>query len=337
VSGRLADLRGRPKFDSGPQRRPRPAAQSAAPGAPRLPDLGAAPDFTGTQRWFNTPGGRPLTLAALRGRVVLVDFWTYTCINCLRTLPFLRGLDAHYRKDGLTIVGVHTPEFSFEQDAGNVASAIRSDGLRYPVAQDNRYATWNAYGNQCWPAEYLIDARGHVRHTNFGEGAYHETELAIRALLAQAGHPRLGGMARGRPILPTAQQATPETYLGAEHAQGWAGVPPTPGTRTYPGASGLALNDFVLSGTWRVTGQSATAVRNARIDVAFQAAHVYLVLSSAGGRPRAVRVLLDGRTSRTVTVRAQRLYELISLPTAQQHRLTLQVSPGVTGYAFTFG
>jgi thiol-disulfide isomerase/thioredoxin len=337
VSGRLADLRGHPKFDSGPQRGPRPAARGPAPGTPRLPDLGAAPDFTGTQRWFNTAGGRPLTLAALRGRVVLVDFWTYTCINCLRTLPFLRGLDAKYRNEGLTIVGVHTPEFSFEQSAGNVASAIRSDGLRYPVAQDNAYATWNAYGNQYWPAEYLIDARGHVRHTNFGEGAYHETELAIRALLAQAGHTRLGGMAQGRAILPTTQQATPETYLGAEHAQGWAGVPPTPGTHSYPAAAGLALNDFVLSGTWRVTGQSATAVRSARIDVAFQAAHVYLVLSSAGGRPRTVRVLLDGRPSRTVTVRAQRLYELVSLPTAQQHRLTLQVSPGVAGYAFTFG
>jgi thiol-disulfide isomerase/thioredoxin len=337
VSGRLSDLRGRSKFDSGPPRAARPASPRAAPGTPRLPDLGAAPDFTGTQRWFNTPGGRPLTLAALRGRVVLVDFWTYTCINCLRTLPFLRGLDAKYRRDGLTVVGVHTPEFSFEQEAGNVASAIRSNGLRYPVAQDNRYGTWNAYGNQYWPAEYLIDARGHVRHTNFGEGGYHETELAIRALLTQAGHRRLGGMARGRPILPTAQQATPETYLGAEHAQGWIGVPPTPGTHSYPAAAGLALNDFALSGTWRVTGPSATAVRNARIDVAFQAAHVYLVLSSAGNRPRAVRVLLDGRTVGTVTVRAQRLYELVSLPSAQQHRLTLRLAPDLSGYAFTFG
>jgi cytochrome c biogenesis protein CcdA/thiol-disulfide isomerase/thioredoxin len=337
VSGRLADLRGHPKFDSGASPAARPAAGSAAPGTPRLPDLGAAPDFTGTQRWFNTPGGRPLKLAALRGRVVLVDFWTYTCINCLRTLPFLRGLDAKYRADGLTIVGVHTPEFSFEQDAGNVATAIRSNGLRYPVAQDNRYATWNAYGNQYWPAEYLIDARGHVRHTNFGEGAYHETELAIRALLTQAGHRRLGDMARGRPILPTAEQATPETYLGAEKAQGWVGVPPTPGTHSYPAVSGLALNDFALLGTWRVTGQSATAVRNARIDVAFQAAHVYLVLSSAGNRPRPVRVLLDGRSVGTVTVRGQRLYELVSLPEAQQHRLTLRFAPGLSGYAFTFG
>jgi cytochrome c biogenesis protein CcdA/thiol-disulfide isomerase/thioredoxin len=348
VDRRLADLRGHPKFDSGHVRAAQPASPGAAPGTPRLPDLGAAPNFTGTQRWFNTAGGRPLSLTALRGRVVLVDFWTYTCINCVRTLPFLRGLDAKYRRDGLTIVGVHTPEFSFEQDAGNVASAVRSNGLRYPVAQDNRYGTWNAYGNQYWPAEYLIDARGHVRHTNFGEGGYHETELAIRALLTQAGHRGLGGMARGRPILPTAQEATPETYLGADRAQGWVGVPPTPGTRAYPATPGLGLNDFALFGTWRVTGQSATAVRNAQVDVLFQAAHVYLVLSSAGDRPRPVRVLLDGRPlgarnagvdapGGTVTVRAQRLYELVSLPAAEQHRLTLRFAPGVAGYAFTFG
>jgi cytochrome c biogenesis protein CcdA/thiol-disulfide isomerase/thioredoxin len=337
VSGRLADLRGHPRFDSGAAHAARPAAQGTTPGTPALPDLGAAPDFTGTQRWFNTPGGRPLTLAALRGRVVLVDFWTYTCINCIRTLPFLSGLDAKYRGDGLTIVGVHTPEFSFEQDAGNVAAAIRSNGLHYPVAQDNRYDTWNAYGNQYWPAEYLIDAGGHVRHTNFGEGGYRDTELAIRALLAQAGHRRLGGMARGRPILPTAQETTPETYLGTERAEGWVGVPPTPGTRAYPAPSRLGLNDFALFGTWRVTGQSATAVRDARIDVVFQAAHVYLVLSSAGDRPRPVRVLLDGRPAGTVTVRGQRLYTLVSLPAAQQHRLTLRFAPGLSGYAFTFG
>ena len=337
VSGRLADLRGHPRFDSASAHAARSTAPATAPGTPPLPDLGAAPDFTGTQRWFNTPGGRPLTLAALRGRVVLVDFWTYTCINCVRTLPFLSGLDAKYRRDGLTIVGVHTPEFSFEQDTGNVAAAIRANGLRYPVAQDNRYDTWNAYGNQYWPAEYLIDAGGRVRHTNFGEGGYRDTELAIRALLAQAGHRRLGGMARGRPILPSAQETTPETYLGTERAEGWVGVSPTSGTRAYPAPPQMGLNDFALFGTWRVTGQSATAVRDARIDVVFQAAHVYLVLSSAGDRPRPVRVLLDGRPAGTVTVRGQRLYTLVSLPAAQQHRLTLHLAPGLSGYAFTFG
>jgi len=143
-----------------------PAALAAA--AHDLPDLGTAPEFTDTQRWFNTPGDRPITLASLRGRVVLVDFWTYTCINCIRTLPYLKAWDADYRHAGLTIVGVHTPEFAFEHDAGNVASAIRRFGLRYPVVQDNDMGTWNAYGNEYWPADYLIDSRGQVRDATFG-------------------------------------------------------------------------------------------------------------------------------------------------------------------------
>ena len=137
-----------------------------AAGHLRLPVLGKAPEFVDTQQWFNTPGDRPLTLRGLRGRVVLVDFWTYSCINCLRTLPYLKAWDARYRKDGLTIVGVHTPEFPFEHEASNVAEAIERNGLHYPVVQDNDYATWNAYGNQYWPAEYFIDAKGDVRYVD---------------------------------------------------------------------------------------------------------------------------------------------------------------------------
>src|SRR4051794_20337826 len=160
--------------------------------------LGRAPEIRGTQRWFNTPGGRPLTLAELgrQKRVVLIDFWTYTCINCIRTLPKLKAWDAKYRADGLTVIGVHTPEFPFEKDAGNVGAAIRQDGVRYPVAQDNDYTTWDAYHNAYWPAEYLIDAEGQVRHVHFGEGDYDQTERAIRALLAESGRSRLGGLAR---------------------------------------------------------------------------------------------------------------------------------------------
>src|SRR4030088_1322691 len=154
---------------------------------PPLPKLGSAPEFTKTQQWFNTPGGRPLSLAGLRGHVVIVDFWTYTCINCIRTLPFLKGLYATYHPYGLEIVGVETPEFTFEQDAGNVRQAIQSDGLRYPVAQDNNYGTWNAYQNQYWPAEYLIDSNGIVRHTQFGEGDYQGSEDAVRSLLREGG------------------------------------------------------------------------------------------------------------------------------------------------------
>src|SRR4051794_6337185 len=208
VKDRLADLQGPPRF-----------AQAA--GRPsQLPVLGTAPDFQGTQRWFNTPGGRPPALAALRGHVVLVDFWTYTCINCLRTLPALRAWDARYRAAGLVVVGVHTPEFRFERDAGNVREAIARNDIRYPVAQDNAYVTWKAYGNQYWPAEYLVDAQGRVRRAHFGEGDYDGTEAAIRALLAEAGDGPLGPRAGARPEVAGAQ-ATPETYLGAARAERW--------------------------------------------------------------------------------------------------------------------
>jgi thiol-disulfide isomerase/thioredoxin len=279
---------------------------------------------------------------------VLVDFWTYTCINCIRTLPYLKAWDASYRRDGLEIVGVETPEFAFERDASNVANAIRQFGLRYPVVQDNEMGTWNAYGNEYWPADYLIDARGQVRYATFGEGDYDKTETAIRALLAEAGG-AVGSRSRPSDVVVPTAQATPETYLGTERAEGWID-PPRNGVRDYgPAPSGaLGLNDFAFSGTWRIAAQPATAIADAGIDVEFQGKHVYLVLSSEGGRPRPVRVLLDGRPITTaaagadvhhavVTVRGQRLYTLVSLPRAERHQLGLRLAPGVTGYAFTFG
>jgi cytochrome c biogenesis protein CcdA/thiol-disulfide isomerase/thioredoxin len=313
-----------------------------------LRNLGPAPDFMQTQEWFNTPGMRPLSLASLRGRVVLVDFWTYTCINCIRTLPFLKAWDATYRRDGLTVVGVETPEFAFERDASNVANAIGQFGLRYPVVQDNRMGTWNAYGNEYWPADYLIDAHGHVRYATFGEGDYDKTETAIRALLAEAGA-SVGARSRPANVVVPSRQTTPETYLGTERAEGWID-PPREGVHDYgvvPTGS-LALNDFAYSGTWRIGPQPATAVADAAIDVEFQAKHVYLVLSSQGRRVLPVQVLLDGRPigngaagsdvhGSRVGVGAQRLYTLVSLPHAERHRLRLRFAPGVTGYAFTFG
>jgi thiol-disulfide isomerase/thioredoxin len=270
--------------------------------------------------------------------VVLVDFWTYTCINCLRTLPFLRGLDRHYRSDGLTVVGVHTPEFAFERNSGNVARAIRQNGLRYPVVQDNGYGTWNAYGNQYWPAEYLIDARGHVRYAKFGEGDESRTEGAVRALLLEAGATHLGGDSRARGIEPSAAVATPETYVGAARAQRFLPKRPMTGLRTYPGVTGmLPLSHFALRGTWRTTDEASTAVRDASLDASFQAAKVYLVLSSAGDRPRPVDVSVDGGRSRQVTVREQRLYTLVSLKRAAKHDLRVKLAPGLSAYAFTFG
>jgi cytochrome c biogenesis protein CcdA/thiol-disulfide isomerase/thioredoxin len=313
-----------------------------------LPSVGTAPAFTDTQEWFNTPGKRALTLASLRGRVVLVDFWTYTCINCIRTLPYLKAWDATYRGEGLEIVGVETPEFAFERDAGNVAGAIGQFGIRYPVVQDNEMGTWNAYGNQYWPADYLIDAKGQVRYAAFGEGDYGKTETAIRALLAEAGHDVAGHSHPADVVVPS-REATPETYLGIARAQGWVNGPVT-GRHDYgPGHPGpLELNQFAFSGSWSTADQPATAVANAGIDVEFQAKNVYLVLSSAGAAPRSVQVLLDGRPISApeagadvhdglVTVRGQRLYTLVSLPRDERHRLTLRFSPEVSGYAFTFG
>jgi thiol-disulfide isomerase/thioredoxin len=318
---------------------------------PPLPKLGSAPEFTRTQQWFNTPGGRPLRLAGLRGHVVIVDFWTYTCINCIRTLPFLKGLYATYHPYGLEIVGVETPEFTFEQDAGNVQQAVQSDGLRYPIVQDNAFGTWNAYGNQYWPAEYLIDASGQVRHAQFGEGEYRQSEAAVRALLYDAG----GWAGRHLPppmsahaVIPSAKLATPETYLDDQRSQGFQ-PPLQAGTVNYPGASNLALNQFALRGRWTVGGQSSTpASGTGAIQARFQAANVYLVLTSSGNVPRQVRVLLDGRPIAAasagrdvhgglVTVQGQRLYSLVSLPGAQEHSLEVDVPPGVSAYDFTFG
>ena len=324
------------------------SAASLLAEAQKLPALGMAPEFRETERWFNTPGGRPLSLKALRGRVVLVDFWTYTCINCIRTLPYLKAWDRAYRSQGLTIVGVETPEFAFERDAGNVGDAIGQFGLRYPVVQDNRMGTWNAYGNQAWPADYLIDAHGQVRYVSIGEGDYPQTETAIRALLAERGG-RPGAHSRPQGVVVPSRQATPETYLGTDRAEGWL-QEPREGLHDYGGpvTGPLALNEFAFSGSWRIGGQPATAVAGAGIDVEFQARNVYLVLSSPGERPLPVRVLLDGRPvaardagadvhGGVVTVRRQRLYSLVSLPADERHHLTLRLAPGVTGYAFTFG
>jgi cytochrome c biogenesis protein CcdA/thiol-disulfide isomerase/thioredoxin len=325
-----------------------------------LHDVGTAPEFTDTEDWFNTGVGghskEPLTLASLRGRVVLIDFWTYTCINCIRTLPYLKAWDATYRHDGLTIVGVETPEFAFERDASNVAAAIEQFGIRYPVVQDNEMGTWNAYGNQYWPADYLIDAKGQVRYATFGEGDYSKTETAIRALLAEAGH-NVAGHSHPTDVIVPSQEATPETYLGTARAQGWVNGP-VAGRHDYgTGRVGghpipLSVNEFAFSGTWNTTAQPVTAIFSKAhppgIDVEFQAKNVYLVLSSAGGTPRPVQVLLDGRPipateagadvhHGVVTVKGERLYTLVSLPSNERHRLGLRFAPGVTGYAFTFG
>jgi cytochrome c biogenesis protein CcdA/thiol-disulfide isomerase/thioredoxin len=352
VESRLPEIRGHgAKFATGTKTPTAPRNASDAvllADAHGLKDLGPAPEFTNTEDWFNTPGNRPLRLADLHGKVVLVDFWTYTCINCIRTLPYLKAWDAAYRKDGLTIVGVETPEFAFEKEASNVRDAIDQFSLRYPVVQDNEMGTWNAYGNAYWPADYLIDAKGHVRYAAAGEGDYSQTETAIRALLAEAGAP-VSGKSHPTDVIAPSEVATPETYLGTARAQGWR-VAPKGGVHDYGAGvpAQLGLNEFAYSGTWNIAEQPATAMSGAGIDMQFEAKNVYLVLSSAGESPRQVQVLLDGKPISArdsgadvhhgaVTVTGQRLYSLVSLPGDQEHRLSLRFAPGVSGYAFTFG
>ncbi len=342
VERRLADLRGESRFDSRREPAPGPAAD--------LPALGAAPEFIDTQRWFNTRGGLTLTLAGLRGRVVLIDFWTYTCINCSRTLPYLKAWDDRYRKRGLSIVGVHTPEFQFEKDADNVGDAIAQNGLRYPVAQDNDYGTWTAWGNQYWPAKYLIDASGQVRYTHFGEGDYAETERAIRALLEEAGQRRLGADAHARVETAARDVRTPETYLGFERAKAFLPKRPKPGVSRFPGVAGeLPPNRFAFRGGWSVGRERATSLSGASLRARFIAGRVFLVLGPSprgdGGR---MRVFLDGRPipdtlagadvrGSYVDVRAERLYRLVALPRTGEHELRLEFDPGISAYAFTFG
>jgi cytochrome c biogenesis protein CcdA/thiol-disulfide isomerase/thioredoxin len=336
---RLADLR----RDRSPGIRARPHRAGA-----RLPVLGEAPDFAGTQTWFNTAGGRPLTLNKLRGHPVLVDFWTYTCINCIRTFPYLKAWDRRYRKAGLVIVGVHTPEFPFERDESNVRDAIAQNGLRYPVVQDNDYAVWQAYQNQYWPASYFLDAKGRVRYVHFGEGDYGEKEQVIRELLQEAGRHPGGGMARARAEQASPDVTTPETYLGAARAERFANGPIRAGTQEFEQPAELRPDQLGYGGRWQIGKEAATALADSRLELDFGARRVYLVLGSQGRVPRAVHVLLDGRPIPTraagrdvhagrVSVERQRLYELVDLPRTERHRLTLDLDAGVSGYAFTFG
>jgi cytochrome c biogenesis protein CcdA/thiol-disulfide isomerase/thioredoxin len=295
-----------------------------------LRDFGQAPELAGLSTWINSD---PLTLRKLRGKVVLVDFWTYSCINCLRTLPHVKAWDRAYRKRGLVVLGVHTPEFAFEHVAGNVRSAVRRLGVGYPVALDNEYATWNAFQNQYWPAKYLIDRNGHLRYYHFGEGEYDTTEARIRTLLGES-----TGM------LPVANKLsdrtprtamTPETYLGYERLAQFSQDRITPdrfAEYEFPDRE-LEPSELAYAGRWLVAGERIVAGLDARLRLTFTARNVFLVL---GGRGK-VRALLDGKPVRVVRVNGSRLYTLLTLPELTNGLLELRFDPGVRGYAFTFG
>ena len=296
-----------------------------------LPVLGKAPEFRGIDAWLNTPGGRPLTLRGLRGKVVLVDFWTYSCINCIRTLPHLRSWYGAYHHAGLEIVGVHTPEFAFERVEGNVRRATHDLHVTWPVALDDGYQTWTAYANEYWPAEYLVDRLGRVRRTHFGEGEYGETERAIRTLLGSAA-PRSRSVADRTP----SAIISPETYLGDvrldKSRYRGSRIHPRLGA-DYRFANSLGRDDLSYAGRWRIGDDRALALARARLRFRFHARYVYLVL---GGKGR-VRVLVDNRAVKTVAVAGDRLYTLVEGRHLRDGLLELRFDPGVNAYAFTFG
>jgi cytochrome c biogenesis protein CcdA/thiol-disulfide isomerase/thioredoxin len=295
-----------------------------------LKDYGAAPDVRDVSAWINS---RPLSLPKLRGKVVLVDFWTYSCINCLRTLPYLKAWDARYRSKGLVILGVHTPEFAFEHDLGNVRAAVKRLGVDYPVALDNSYGTWKAYSNQYWPADYLVDQAGRVRDVHFGEGDYAQTERNIRLLLAagKAGRlPQAGSDTDRTPL----ELRTPESYLGYLRIGNYTGSPlRTDRVAAYRFPASLTQDSYAYAGKWKVEGERIVAEDNARLRLHFQARTVHLVLTGRGF----VAVKVNGKTQPTVRVDGDRLYTLVSQKSAADGALELSFTRGLAAYAFTFG
>ncbi len=299
----------------------------------RLDDFGPAPEFQGIQEWINS---KPLTLAGLRGKVVVLDFWTYSCINCLRTLPHVKAWYDRYRAEGLVVVGVHTPEFAFERDPDNVRRAVRDHGIAYPVALDPDFGTWQAWDNQYWPAKYFVDRAGRIRYAHFGEGDYDESERVIRELLAEDDD---GALVSDKLAdeTPTGAQ-TPESYLGYGRIDRFVGSTIEPDREAdYTIPKVVPLHGLAYGGRWTVEEERIVAGRGARLRLRFLGSSVFLVLGTDGDR-ETVQVALDGKRLGTMQVPQDDLYTLARIPGEKgEHVLDLRFSPGTEAYAFTFG
>jgi cytochrome c biogenesis protein CcdA/thiol-disulfide isomerase/thioredoxin len=331
---------------------------SAAKPSGDLPVEGEIPSFAGATLWLNSP---PLTPEALRGKVVMVDFWTYSCINCLRALPFVESWYEKYKDHGLVVIGVHAPEFAFEKDPNNVRRAVADLKVTYPVALDNDYAIWQAFNNQYWPAHYFIDATGRIRGHHFGEGNYDESEQTIRKLLTDAGQTDLPppGMGSAKAVgvqapPDEAHDQSPETYVGYRRAENFA----SPGgfsqdqPHRYSAPAALKLNQWALNGSWNVDPEKAVlSAVSGKIEFRFYARDLHLVLGpGSDGKPVRFRVLLDGAapaanhgadtdSSGAGAIDRQRLYQLIrQTGDVREHVFSIEfLDPGVQAYSFTFG
>jgi cytochrome c biogenesis protein CcdA/thiol-disulfide isomerase/thioredoxin len=311
-----------------------------------LSDMGQAPDFAGIKEWLNT---KPLTIAHLKGKVVLIDFWTYSCVNCVRTLPHVTGWYEKYKNNNFVVVGVHTPEFAFEKKLSNVKNALYEFNIHYPVALDNQYGTWKAYKNHYWPAEYLIDAKGIIRRMHFGEGHYDEMEMAIRELLVESGQ-RINVQPEANEDTTPHYSRTPETYLGKARMERFASNETVKGgLQDFTLPSALPEDNFAFEGSWTLSNEAARASKGSSLEIHFKASKVFLVIGP-GFMGNQVKVLIDGKLNNEfkagadvkdgiVTLDQERLYHLVDLKgKIESHVLRLEfLNEGDSVYAFTFG
>jgi cytochrome c biogenesis protein CcdA/thiol-disulfide isomerase/thioredoxin len=300
----------------------------------QLQNYGQAPNFTGIYHWLNLPAGQDsLNISDLKGKVVLVDFWTYSCINCLRTLPYVTKWYDEYKNDGLVVIGVHTPEFAFEKVTSNVQNAINQNGIHYPVAQDNDYGTWNAYNNEYWPAEYLINKDGEIVHEHFGEGEYDVTENAIRELL--------GLNATTTQTSTLGNIESPEMYFEPDRLQYLTpDQQPSTNPTNYSLPATVALNNFALGGQWQFdTDHAQTISAGATIRLHFSSGKLYMVAAAADpAKPITLKITVDGVAQPDVTVTMSQLYTLFSSNNYAEHTVDITISdPGFEAYTFTFG
>jgi cytochrome c biogenesis protein CcdA/thiol-disulfide isomerase/thioredoxin len=311
---------------------------SCPSSSPGLVTCGLAPNFADVTTWLNTPQDKPLTMKGLRGKVVIVDFWTYSCINCQRSLPHVEAWYQRYAPYGLEIVGVHTPEFAFEHVIGNVKSQAKALGVKYPIAVDNNYATWNAYDNEYWPAEYLVDAKGVVRHVDFGEGNYALTETLIRKLLVAA-HPGVKlPPPTSVPNLTPFVETSPESYIGYKYGLTYMDTdsePPENVANEFHFPNVLSSTTWALSGVWNDHAEEATSIKNAKLEINYIAQNVYLVM---GGTGTVMVSAGNGTAPTTIHVSGvPRLYTLLHAKASTTGNMVLKFSPGVQAFDFTFG
>jgi thiol-disulfide isomerase/thioredoxin len=294
-------------------------------------NYGNAPEFKGITQWLNSD---PQTMASFKGKVILIDFWTYSCINCIRTLPYINKWYETYKDQGFVVIGVHTPEFQFEKATDNVQTAIQRFNIKYPVAQDNNYATWGAYNNQFWPAKYLIDKEGKIVYQHFGEGNYELTETAIRQLI---GLP--GGFATNEPPPPDLSKIkSPEMYFGLKRVEFMANKEKaTDQEQVYTLPEKLKLNTYALEGVWKLDQEKAVLTQGyGRIRLSFNSGKVHMVAQSI--KPVTLKVSVDGKAQKEVTVQASQLYTLFNSEEYKGHIIDIEIpQPGFEAFTFTFG